>query len=218
MLETQPNLDRWRLRARTVEEPETGSDLALDDRISFRTWRSVNSHGCRSSSPANTCGSRSMRCRSAAIPLVAFTVLRGALVGASQGVWILSPGDRRERRERGLTVFAEMYSQMGKYYNSFDGLCPEDRERLDDEETWLKERRAGVAAVRKGSADLNLTDVIRASAVDAFASARCSVPRCREHCRFVHTRYGISGRAEIVRRSMTLRVRDGLGDDGSRNR
>lgn len=33
MLETQPNLDRWRLRARTVEEPETGSDLALDDRI-----------------------------------------------------------------------------------------------------------------------------------------------------------------------------------------
>lgn len=100
-----------------------------------------------------------------------FTVLRGALVGASQGVWILSPGDRGERRERGLTVFAEMCSQMGKYYNSFDGLYPEDRERLDHQKTWLKERRAGVAAVRKGSADLNFTDVIRASAVDAFASA-----------------------------------------------
>ncbi len=33
MLATQPNLDRWRLRAQTVEEPESGSDLALDYKI-----------------------------------------------------------------------------------------------------------------------------------------------------------------------------------------
>ena len=60
ILETQPDLDRWRLRAQTVEEPEIGSDLALDDKI-FPHWRSANSHGCHSSSPASICGSRSMR-------------------------------------------------------------------------------------------------------------------------------------------------------------
>ena len=33
ILEAQPDLDRWRLRAKTVEEPESRSDLALDDKI-----------------------------------------------------------------------------------------------------------------------------------------------------------------------------------------
>jgi hypothetical protein len=89
-----------------------------------------------------------------------FTVLRGALAGASLGAWILSPEDRRERRDRGLTVLAEMYSQMGKYYDSLGGLSQVDQDRLDDQKDWLSERNAG----------LNLTDVVRASAEDAFAS------------------------------------------------
>ena len=33
MLDTAPDLDRWRLRAHRVEEPEPGSDLAVDDKI-----------------------------------------------------------------------------------------------------------------------------------------------------------------------------------------
>lgn len=99
-----------------------------------------------------------------------FTVLRGALVGASQGVWILSPDDRGERRERGLAVLAEMYDQMGKYYDSLDGLSQDDQEKLDDQKDWLSIRKAGVTAVRTGVAGLNLTEVVRASAEDAFAS------------------------------------------------
>lgn len=35
---------------------------------------------------------------------------------------------------------------------------------------WLSDRKAGVTVLRTGWADLNLTDVVRASAVDAFAS------------------------------------------------
>lgn len=99
MLETQPDLDRWRLRAQTVEEPESGSDLALDDKI---------------------------------FPHMAISELaRMSLVLAGEHL----------------------------------------RLALDDQKDWLSDRKAGVTAVRTGSADLNLTDIIRVSAEDTFASA-----------------------------------------------
>lgn len=100
-----------------------------------------------------------------------FTVLRGALVGASQAVWILGPEDRGQRSERAFTVLAEMYTQMGKYYAFLAGtqLDDDDRARLDDQRSWLRERQAGVAAVRTGKASLNLTDVIGAASDHVFA-------------------------------------------------
>lgn len=98
-------------------------------------------------------------------------MLRGALVGASQAVWILSPEDRDVRRERGLTVLTEMYTQMDKYYASLESTPLEVAERasLDDQRLWLSERRGDVAAIRTSSAALNVTDVIGAAADHAFA-------------------------------------------------
>jgi len=43
-------------------------------------------------------------------------VLRGALVGGFQTVWILESENRSVLRERGLTVLTEMYAQMDKHY------------------------------------------------------------------------------------------------------
>jgi hypothetical protein len=171
ILEAQPDLDRWRLRAKTVEEPESRSDLALDDKIfphmaiSQLARMSLVFSGEHLRLALDAVHAKQL------YPSSHFTVLRGALVGAAQGVWILSPDDRRERRERGLTVLAEMYSQMGKYYDSLAGLSQDDQERIDDQKDWLSDRKAGVTAVRTGRAGLNLTDVIRASAEDTFASA-----------------------------------------------
>jgi pentatricopeptide repeat protein len=171
MLEAQPDLDRWRLRAQRVEEPESGSDLALDDKvfphmaISQLARMSLVLSGEHLRLALDALRAKQL------YPSSHFTVLRGALVGAAQGVWILSPADRAERRERGLTVLAEMYSQMGKYYDSLAGLSQDDLEKLDDQKDWLSDRKAGVAAVRTGRADLNLTVVIREAAEDAFARA-----------------------------------------------
>ena len=143
MLETQPDLDRWRLRAQTVEEPEIGSDLALDDKIyphmaiSQLARMSLVLSGEHLRLALDAVNAKQL------YPSSHFTVLRGALVGASQGVWILSPDDRGERRERGLAVLAEMYSQMGKYYDSLDGLSQDDQEKLDDQKDWLSGRKAG---------------------------------------------------------------------------
>jgi hypothetical protein len=101
-----------------------------------------------------------------------FTVLRGAMVGASQAVWILAPDDRAQRRERALTVLTEMYTQMDKYYRFLNGaqLDDNDRATLDDQRSWLSQRQTGVTVVRTSKASLNLTDVIGAASDHAFAN------------------------------------------------
>jgi dsDNA-binding SOS-regulon protein len=173
MLDTADDLDRWRIRAHRVEEPERGSELAIDDEI-FQ--RMAISQLARLS--LVTAGEH-LRLALDAIkaeqlyPSSHFTVLRGALVGASQAVWILAPEDRAVRRERGLTVLTEMYTQMDKYY-SFLGstqLEADDRARLDDQQLWLSERRDDVASLRTTRAVLILTDTIGAAADHVFADA-----------------------------------------------
>lgn len=171
MFDTAPDLDRWRLRAQNVEEPESASDLALDDKvfphmaISQLARMSLVLSGEHLRLALDAVRAKQLYSSSH------FTVLRGALVGASQGVWILSPDERVQRRERGLTVLTELYKELGKYYGSLSELSSDDKERLKDQEKWLSGRRAEVAALRITRADLNLTDVIRKSAETSFASA-----------------------------------------------
>lgn len=170
MLGTAPNLDRWRLRAQRSEQPETGSDLGMDDQIFPHMEVSQIAR------MSLVLAGEHLRLALVAIeaqqlyPSSHFTVLRGALVGASQAVWILGPEDRHQRCERALTVIAEMYDQLEKYYNSLarTQLDDADRTSLDGQRTWLRERQKGVSAKRTGKANLNLTDVIGAAADHVF--------------------------------------------------
>lgn len=168
VLDSAPDLDRWRLRAHDVEVPERGSDLALDDTISPHMAISQLARMSLVLSGEHLRLALDAVRANQLYPSSHFTVLRGALVGASQGVWILSPDDRDERRERGLTVLTEMYKQMGKYYDSLSQLSQDDQQKLDDQKIWLCDRNTGVAAARTGRAELNLTEVIRAAAEDTF--------------------------------------------------
>ncbi|MGO2877469.1 MAG: hypothetical protein ACTIB0_12545 [Corynebacterium casei] len=170
IFEAQPDLDRWRLRTQNVEQPQTDSELALDDEIfpqmaiSQYVRLSLASSGEHLRLALDALRAKQL------YPSSHYTVLRGALVGASQVVWILCPSDREERRERGLSAIAEMYAQMGKYYNSLDDLPEADQQRLKDQKVWLKDRRDGVAAVRKRTEALILTNVIQIAAKEAFTS------------------------------------------------
>lgn len=171
MFDTHPDLDRWRLRAHKVEEPESASELALDDQIFphmaisqlARMSLVLSGEHLRLALDAVRAGQL--------YPSSHFTVLRGALVGASQGVWILSPDDREERRERGLTVLTELYKELDKYYGSLKGLSSDDQEKLEDQRKWLNYRRAEVTTLRATGADLNLTGIIHKSAEETFSSA-----------------------------------------------
>ncbi|MGO4601663.1 hypothetical protein [Terrabacter sp. 2YAF2] len=179
MFETEPDLDRWRLRAHKVEEPESASDLALDDKvfphmaISQLARMSLVLSGEHLRLALDAVHAKQL------YPSSHFTVLRGALVGASQGVWILSPEGRGERRERGLTVLTELYKELDKYYGSLSGLSSDEQEKLGNQQKWLSGRRAEVKALRTSKADLILTDVIRQSAEVTFSRAghRAAVQR-----------------------------------------
>ena len=161
---TYAELEHWQLRGRRPdpERPEAGSDLALDDLV-FRPH--PISEVARLSLVVS---GEHMRLARDAIeagqlyPSAHFTTLRGALVGAAQAVWILAPGDSATRRDRGLTVIAEMYTQLGKHYSELSGfdLSPEKRSELASQSRWLAERKEALAAVREKSASLNQTAMI----------------------------------------------------------
>lgn len=171
MWDTAEDLDGWRLRAQQIEEPEPGSELAIDDEIfehmatSQIARMSLALAGEHLRLALDAINARQL------YPSSHFTVLRGALVGSSQGVWMLAPDSRDLRRERGLTVIAEMYTQLGKYY-TFLGSTPltaDDQTRLEDQRAWLRGRQATVKALRSTTPALNLTEVIAAAADSAFS-------------------------------------------------
>lgn len=98
-----------RVRSRSVEEPERGSEAALDDVV--WPWMPP-SEIARQSLVAATQHLNLARTAIEAediYPSSHFTVLRGCLVGASQAVWILSSDDRTERQQRALRVIDEWY-------------------------------------------------------------------------------------------------------------
>ena len=91
-----------------------------------------------------------------------FIVLRGALVGAAQAVWILAAKGAPERQERGLTLIVEMYRQLRKYYGEVENisLTLDEQRDLERQIRCSKERSLQVADIRRTSGNLNQTDVI----------------------------------------------------------
>ena len=67
-------------------------------------------------------------------------------------------------------MIAEMYVQMGRYYDSLEttDLEVEDRARLADQQLWLAERRDLVSERKPTAATLNLTKVIGAAVEATF--------------------------------------------------
>lgn len=162
---TYPDLDRWQARARRTppEQPEPGSKLALDDAI-FK-WHPI-SEATRLS--LVTSGEHLRLARDAieagqAYPSAHFTVLRGALVGAAQTVWVLAPNEPSVRQQRGLTLMAEMYKQLRKFNSETAtfSLTPDQHQQLGEQQRWLHEREAQVKAQRVNDEALNQTQFIR---------------------------------------------------------
>jgi len=107
-------------------------------------------------------------------PSAQFTVLRGALVGASQAVWILSPDDAAVRRERGMVAVTSIHAELGKFYAEVGKGLEEDHPdfaSLKDQEKWLADRQAKVNEVRTSAQTLNQTSMIHEALGFAFKDA-----------------------------------------------
>lgn len=165
---TYSSLDGWYSRAsESVEVPQPGSDLFGDDKV---FPHSPISELARHSL---MCGVENLRMIRIVIesknlfPIAMFPPLRGALVGNAQALWILGSDDPSVRRARGLTVVAEEYAQLEKFYA--EGECLEPGLVPPEQWAWLRGRIQKLEAVRgPRPARLNQTTMIATALEEAF--------------------------------------------------
>ena len=159
---TYADLDRWQSRAQRYEVPQPGSKLALEDAL--YPWHAISEVARVSliSSGEHLRLARTALEAGELYPSAHFTVLRGALVGACQAVWVLAAGNAADRQERGLMLIDEMYAQLQKYYSEVATTPLSDAQRRDlvDQINWSQERRGQVARARHTAAKLNQTTTI----------------------------------------------------------
>jgi hypothetical protein len=173
---TFPLLDAWRARSRSPERPDRGSELEADARI--WPWHPPYEVARQSLIAAvqHLNLARTAIAAHEVYPTSHFTVLRGALVGAAQGVWLLSPDDTTERQQRALRVIDEWYSRRTQYNNAINpaGLSDLDQIRLRDQTRHLEERRRQARCLwartetLRAAETLNLTSVITWASADTF--------------------------------------------------
>lgn len=167
---TYGDLARWQARARKQpsERPQRGSELDLDDRVFPHHPVSEVARISLIAAGEHLRLARDALQAGEGYPSAHFTVLRSAFVGAAQGVWVLSPEDRKTRRARGLTVVAEIYHQLGIYYGEVgrSTLGQEQGRDLREQQEWLTDRKEALAAVRPNASQLDLTNAVIPQALD----------------------------------------------------
>ncbi|PPF32657.1 hypothetical protein [Pseudoclavibacter sp. AY1H1] len=164
---TYAHLARWQYRAgrNPPEEPEIGSELHLDDAVF--PWHPI-SEVCRVSlvlAGEHLRAARDLIEADQLYPGAHFTVLRSALMGAAQAVWILAAPDREERRERGLMLIGEMYRQKRAHLGEQDVrmLTVAQRALLASQLEWCQTRVGQVKDARRSQQQFTQTHVIKAA-------------------------------------------------------
>jgi hypothetical protein len=113
-----PDIERWLARLRRGPWlPEAGSELAEDDReerlgdwpVSQLAWFSFGSGA------EHLLAVRRQIANGETSPLASHTLLRSALLSASQAVWLLAPDDRPSRMARARELMLEIHEQRRKY-------------------------------------------------------------------------------------------------------
>lgn len=206
-------LDGWRARSRSPERPERGSELEADAQV--WAWHPPYEVARQSliAAAQHLNFARTAIEAHEVYPTSHFTVLRGALVGAAQGVWLLAPDDATERQQRALRVIDEWYRRREQYNNSVASadLSDVDGTKLHDQTRHLQERRCQARQLWTRTdtlgADerLNLTSVITWAGADTFTD-----PAQRSDAKLLWNL--ISGDAHALGWSLTLRGRDWAKD------
>ena len=170
--DTYALIENWRQTFAALRLPYDTSPLARDDKtwplysVSTAAWTSMASAYDHLDLMRLTIESRRL------FPTAQFSVLRGALVAASQAVWLLAPNASDERVARGLQVAAEYYRHMRKWAVEADeSALIVSRTMLSIEEQ-IGSMNESIAAIKRISPklpQLSLTEsVIPEAAAAAF--------------------------------------------------
>jgi len=171
------DLDRWRVRSRGVERPESGSELAGDEAV----WPYLDP--AEVSKQALVSATQHLNLARAALeagelfPTAHYSVLRGALVGSCMAVWILAPDVAEDRQQRALRVVDEFYKRALQYGDELEpyvdqthpeaGPWLDSREHMRRRRAEAKSRWASAGGLTKGQ-ELNMTAVVGAAAGVVF--------------------------------------------------
>lgn len=160
--ETFPDLDGWQSRGPKEEEPHRGSDLYIDDQLFASMPLSQMIRLSLLSSSEHLRVIRDTLTAQNLYPTAVYTVLRSALVGASQAVWIMFPEDRGTRQERGLILVEEMIrqSRVVLLAPSKTAPSPSDAAAIQQQVRFLDERLDFLSSRRTTRSKLSQTDMI----------------------------------------------------------
>lgn len=170
---TYATLDEWGTALQTPFIPEAASELEVDDRefrpmpLSQVAWMGLGS---------NRDHLQAIRVQievGELFPFAQLSLVRSALIGAAQAVWILAPDESSVRLTRSRCVIAHMYAQHSKYLDRLRGIAPEPHAPTELVAEHVRQRHAEIVAQRTKvgeRADLNTTNMIETAAWSAFGS------------------------------------------------
>ncbi|MFI5867464.1 hypothetical protein [Streptomyces sp. NPDC051546] len=172
-----------RTSGHTPEFISPNSSLGADDRLySEFTVSSAAWHGLVTAVEHTGFFFTALSATKTMYPSAYYTVLRTALLGASQALWVLAPGSRSERQKRALTIAATNTEERRKFVNDLPAATPELRARRDAEAAKELQKLLDIDAAAQqlgypaGTGSkwrLNATDVIKkAAAVGLEESVR----------------------------------------------
>lgn len=152
--EAYVDLDQWRVRSWKGETPERGSELAEDDRITPRCPLSEFARQSLVSAVQHLNLARAALEAGQLFPSAHYTVLRGALVGGSIAVWMLSPTEGDVRQQRGLRVAYEWMDRAQQYYGELEPIADGQLPNLPQARAHLLMRRDQIRGLWASAAEL----------------------------------------------------------------
>ncbi|MFF9011068.1 hypothetical protein ACF087_35505 [Streptomyces goshikiensis] len=167
----------------TPERIDPDSSLGADDRLFPEfTVSSAAWHGLITAVEHTGFVFTALAATRSMYPSAYYTVLRTALLGAAQAVWVLEPKTRAERQKRALTIAATNADERRKFVNDLPAATDELRALRDAQAAQQNQvladidaaaQRLGYAAGKGALWRLNATDVIKkAAAVDLDPKVR----------------------------------------------
>lgn len=177
---TFPTLDSWRTRTANAFHPQPGSPLALDDE-DWKPWRlSQLAFGGLGAAYDHLQAIRAHIDAHRLFPLATDTLLRGALLGAAQAVWMLAPEDQHERLDFARTAAAEMHRRHREWLSDLRRVSPEPHqgtelvfEHVVEREKELAAKRAAAGQARK----FDSTNIIERAAAATFGPSTVTEAR-----------------------------------------
>ncbi len=174
------DLDLWDARTTAGFVPEPGSPLALDDE-DWKPWRlSQLAIGGLAASHDHLEAIRVHIEARRLFPLATDTLLRGALLGAAQAVWLLAPEDQATRLDFSRCAAAEMHRRHREWLSDLRKIPAEPHEGTEKvyahvfkREGELQAKREAIGQARK----FDSTNIIERAAAAAFGPATATEAR-----------------------------------------